>query len=66
MHQIAILNYATCKIEIIDISSETWQKFAEDLDLLVYDIWGYKRTEIYYMYGENGIEVTHLHENELM
>lgn len=66
MHQIAILNYATCKIEIIDISSETWQKYAEDLDLLVYDVWGYKCTEIYYISGENGIGITHLHENELM
>lgn len=66
MHQIAILNYATCKIEIIDISSETWQKYAENLDSLIYDVWGYKRTEIYYMSRENGIAIIHLHEKELM
>lgn len=66
MHQIAILNYATCKIEIIDISAETWQKYAENLDSLIYNVWGYKRTEIYYMSGENGIAIIHLHEKELM
>lgn len=62
MHQIAILNYSTCQVEIIDISPATWQQYAEDLDALVYGVWGYKQSEIYYMSGKDGIEIIHSSE----
>lgn len=65
MHQIAILNYATCRVEIVSIEPETWQRYADDLDTLVYEVWGYKSAEVSYMSGENGIGITRMTETEV-
>ena len=66
MSQLAILNYATCAVDIIDLSPATLQQYAEDFDTLVYDVLGYRRSEVYYMVGENGIRVNQMSENEIL
>ena len=66
MPQLAILNYATCAVDIIDITPATFQKYADDLDVLVYDVMGYRRDEVYYMVGETGIRVNQMAEDEIL
>lgn len=65
MPQIAIMNYADCSIDIINISAETWNKYVEDFDVLVYDVMGYQKDEVYYMTGSNLIKTRIIEEDQL-
>lgn len=65
MHQIAIFNYSSCFIDIINVSAETWAKYSDDFDKLVFGVWGYRQEDVYYMTGENTITTRHLREEDL-
>ena len=56
MPTLAIMNYGSAKIELIDLPSDIVQQYAENLDELVYGKMGYKQTNVYYMVADN-IEV---------
>lgn len=53
MAQLAIINYETATIEIINLSEITMTKYANDFDQLVYDDMGYKPSSVYYMIADN-------------
>lgn len=50
---LAIMNYESAKIELIDLPSAIVQQYAENLDKLVYGKMGYKQTSVYYMVADN-------------
>lgn len=52
MPTLAIMNYESAKIELIDLSSAIVQQYADNLDELVYGKMGYKQTSVYYMVAE--------------
>lgn len=52
MPTLAIMNYESAKIELIDLPSVIVQQYAENLDELVYGKMGYKQTNVYYMVAE--------------
>lgn len=52
MPTLAIMNYESAKIELIDLSSAIVQQYADNLDELVYGKMGYKQTNVYYMVAE--------------
>lgn len=52
MPTLAIMNYESAKIELIDLPSAIVQQYAENLDELVYGKMGYKQTNVYYMVAE--------------
>lgn len=53
MPQLAIINYESAAIEIIDLSANIVESYADDFDKLVFDKMGYKSTNVYYMVAEN-------------
>ncbi len=53
MPTLAIMNYESAKIELIDLSSATVRQYAEDYDKLVFDKMGYKQTNVYYMIADS-------------
>lgn len=53
MPTLAIMNYESAKIELIDLPSAIFQQYAENFDEFVYSILGYKQTNVYYMVAEN-------------
>lgn len=53
MLTLAIMNYESAKIELIDLPSSVVQQFAQNLDELVYCKMGYKQTNVYYMVADN-------------
>lgn len=53
MAQLAIINYETATIEIINLSEVTMNKYANDFDRLVYKDMGYKPSAVYYMIADN-------------
>lgn len=53
MPTLAIMNYESAKIELIDLPSAILQQYAENLDELVYGKMGYKQTSVYYMVADN-------------
>ncbi len=57
MPQLAIIDYSTGKIEILNLSTETFEKYSNDFDVLVYEVLGYRQSDVYYMVSEKGIEV---------
>ncbi len=57
MPQLAIIDYSTGKIEIFNLSTETFEKYSNDFDVLVYEVLGYRQSDVYYMVSERGIEV---------
>lgn len=52
MPTLAIMNYESAKIELIDLPTAIVQQYAENLDELVYGKMGYKQTNVYYMVAE--------------
>lgn len=52
MPTLAIMNYESAKIELIDLPSAIIQQYAENLDQLVYGKMGYKQTSVYYMVAD--------------
>lgn len=64
MPQIAIMNYGDCSIDIINLSEETWSKYAEDFDVLVYDVLRYQKDEVYYMTGRDIIRTRNIEEDQ--
>lgn len=52
MARLAILNYETASVEIIELSKATIVKYANDYDKLVYGAMGYKRSSVYYMIAD--------------
>lgn len=52
MPTLAIMNYESAKIELIDLPSAIVQQYAENLEELVYGKMGYKQTNVYYMVAE--------------
>lgn len=56
MPTLAIMNYESAKIELMDLPSAIVQQYAGDLDDLIFGKMGYKQTNVYYMVAEN-IEV---------
>lgn len=57
MPQLAIIDYATGKIEIFNLSLETFNRYSDDFDALVFEVLGYRQSEVYYMVSENEIEL---------
>lgn len=57
MPQLAIIDYASGKIEILNLSTETFQKYSDNFDVLVYEVLDYRQSDVYYMVSEDGIEV---------
>ncbi len=57
MPQLAIIDYSTGKIEILNLSAETFEKYSNDFDVLVYEVLGYRQSDVYYMVSEKEIEV---------
>lgn len=53
MPTLAIMNYESAKIELMDLPAAIVQQYAENLDELVYRKMGYKQTNVYYMVAEN-------------
>lgn len=53
MPTLAIMNYESAKIELIDLPSAIVQKYAQNLDDLVFDKMGYKQTNVYYMVADS-------------
>lgn len=53
MPTLAIMNYESAKIELIDLPSAIVQQYAENLDDFVYGKMGYKQTNVYYMVADN-------------
>lgn len=53
MPTLAIMNYESAKIELIELPSAIVQQYAENLDELVYGKMGYKQTNVYYMVADN-------------
>lgn len=49
MAQLAILNYETATVELINLSEDTVLKYANNYDNLVYKTMGYKKSSVYYM-----------------
>lgn len=52
MAQLAVMNYGTASVEIIELSKDTVLKYANDYDKLVYGAMGYKRSSVYYMIAD--------------
>lgn len=57
MPQLAIIDYSLGKIELFNLSPETFQKFSDDFDVLVYEVLGYRQSDVYYMISEKEIDV---------
>ncbi len=57
MPQLAIIDYSTGKIEILNLSAETFEKYSNDFDVLVYEVLGCRQSDVYYMVSGNRIEV---------
>lgn len=53
MPTLAIMNYESAKIELIDLPSAIVHQYAENLDDFVYGEMGYKQTNVYYMVADN-------------
>lgn len=53
MATLAIMNYESAEIVVIDLSSDIAEKYAADYDQLVFNEMGYKPSEVYYMVAEN-------------
>lgn len=53
MPTLAIINYESAKIELIDLPSAIVQQYAENLDELVYGKMRYKQTNVYYMVADS-------------
>lgn len=53
MPTLAIMNYESAKIELIDLPSAIVQEYAENFDEFVYNRLGYKQTNVYYMVADN-------------
>lgn len=53
MPTLAIMNYESARIELVDLPSDIAKQYEEDLDELVYGKLGYKQTDVYYMVAEN-------------
>lgn len=62
MAQLAIINYGTASIEILNLSEATLCKYVDDFDKLVYDAMGYKRSSVYYMIADK-INICETEEN---
>ena len=56
MSTIAIMNYESAMIELIDLPSAIAKEYADNFDEFVYGKLGYKQTNVNYMIAEN-IEV---------
>lgn len=52
MPTLAIMNYESAKIELIDLPTAIVQQYADNLDDFVYCKMGYKQTNVYYMVAE--------------
>ena len=52
MPTLAIMNYESAQIELIDLPSSIVQQYADNLDDFVYGKMGYKQTNVYYMVAE--------------
>lgn len=65
MPQIAVMNYGNCSIDIINISKETWDKYADDFDILIFDVMGYCKDEVYYMTGKDQIKTIYIDRDQL-
>ncbi len=57
MPQLAIIDYTSGKIEILNLSTETFQKYSDNFDVLVHEVLDYRQSDVYYMVSEDGIEV---------
>lgn len=53
MAQLAIINYETASIDIINLSEAIEREYADNYDQLVYSKMGYKTSSVYYMIAEN-------------
>ncbi len=53
MAQLAIINYETASIDIINLSEEIEREYADNYDQLVFNKMGYKTSSVYYMIAEN-------------
>lgn len=53
MPTLAIMNYESAKIELLDLPSAIVQQYAHNLDDFVYGKMGYKQTNVYYMVAES-------------
>lgn len=53
MPTLAIMNYESAKIELIDLPTAIVQQYADNLDDFVYGKMGYKQTNVYYMIAES-------------
>lgn len=52
MPTLAIMNYESANIELIDLPSVIVQQYAQNIDELVFGEMGYKQTNVYYMVAE--------------
>lgn len=52
MPTLAIMNYESAKIELIDLPSAIVQQYAQNMDGFVFGKMGYKQTNVYYMVAE--------------
>lgn len=53
MPTLAIMNYESAKIEMIDLPPAIVQQYADNFDDFVYGMMGYKQTNVYYMVADN-------------
>lgn len=50
--ELIVLNYEIAELHRITLSQETYERYANDTDSLVYGVLGYKESEVSYMIGE--------------
>lgn len=53
MPTLAIMNYESAQIELMDLPSAIVQQYADNFDEFVYGKMGYKQTDVYYMVAED-------------
>lgn len=57
MPQLAIMDYSTGKIEIINLSQETYNKYERDFDEYVFGVLDYRESDVYYMVSSGIIKL---------
>lgn len=50
---IAIINYESASVKLMTIENSVLEQYADDYDVLVYGVMGYKPESVYYMISDS-------------
>lgn len=50
---IAIINYESASVELMTIENSVLEQYADDYDVFVYGVMGYKPESVYYMISDS-------------